>query len=98
MSEDYLATAESYRAYLDSLPDVTEEDVYCIKIIGDEFTDVHALPLVMTDAEAIDALDITFLEVYREREKYIDYKYMVAVSPVDDYGERRQLARLEILW
>lgn len=98
MSEDYLATVESYRAYLDALPDVTEDELYCVQIVGDEVTETQALVLAMTDAEAVEALDVVFLEVHGNMDDYAEYDYMVAVSPVDDAGKRRELARLELMW
>lgn len=98
MSDDYLATVKSYRAYLDSLPDVTEDDVYCIQVVGEEFTETQALVMAMNDAEAIEALDVVFLQVHLDREKYADYGYVVAVSPVDGDGERRELARIGLEW
>lgn len=96
MSEDYLATAQSFRAYLDSLPDVGEEDVYCVEIVSEEYTDTHMLVMAMTDSDAIESFDVTFLEVHRELDKYADAKYMRVIAPADAEGVRRELARISL--
>lgn len=97
MSEDYLATVESYRAYLESLPELTEDMFYYVDIVCEKLTHRHGLVLAMSDAEAIEQFDVTFLEIHRDKKGYENPEALVLVAPADSSGERREIARIDLV-
>jgi hypothetical protein len=94
--DDYLATVENYRAYLAGLPEPTDDDMYCVEIVGRDSTTRYALMFEMDDASALEVFDISFMEIYRDNSDDEFPEYMVLLSPENEYGERREVARIDL--
>ena len=92
-----IATDQGWREYIESLPEITPEMLYSVDIVCKETTHRHGLVLAMNDAQAIEQFDITFLEIHREEEGYEEPESLVLVSPEDENGERRELARIDLV-
>lgn len=92
-----IATQEGWKEYIESLPEVTPEMLYSVDIVCKDVTHRHGLVLAMNDAQAIEQFDITFLEIHREEEGYEEPEALVLVSPEDANGERRELARIDLV-
>ncbi len=92
-----IATDQGWRDYIESLPEITPEMLYSVDIVCKDKTYRHGLVLATTDAQAIEQFDITFLEIHREEEGYEDPESLVLVSPEDADGERRELARIDLV-
>lgn len=92
-----IATDQGWRDYIESLPEVTPEMLYSVDIVCKDKTYRHGLVLAVTDAQAIEQFDITFLEIHREEEGYEDPESLVLVSPEDANGDRRELARIDLV-
>jgi hypothetical protein len=90
-----LESIENYRAWLDSLPEVDEDNMYCIDIVTEDETHRHGLLLARNRGEAIEQFDITFLQHHNEKQ-YGDALYMTLVAPVDADGFKQELARIDL--
>ena len=90
-----LQSQGNYRAWLDSLPEVTEDGLYCVDIVTEDETHRHGLLLAGTRSQAIEQFDITFLQYHNEK-KYGDALYMTLVEPADDAGFKREIARIDL--
>jgi hypothetical protein len=94
MAEDYLATVESYRAYLESLPEPTEDSMYCVEVVYEEEVHTYALLFAMTEAQAIEQFDVSFMDAHNEPELGLPL-FMRLVSPVDNDGDKSEIARID---
>lgn len=92
-----IATDQGWRDYIESLPEITPEMLYSVDIVCKDKTYRHGLVLATTDAQAIEQFDITFLEIHREEEGYEEPESLVLVSPEDENGDRRELARIDLV-
>jgi hypothetical protein len=93
--DEALKTPGGFRKYLESLPEVTEEELYCIDIYAGGNRYRHQLVWPISDEEALEQMDLTFLQVHNNR-MYGKPEEMVLVSPTDPDGDRRELSRLVI--
>lgn len=91
-----LENVENYRAWLASLPEITEDSLYCIDIVTEDETHRHGLLLAGDKAQAIEQFDITFLQHYNEKQ-YGDALYMSLVEPADADGFKREIARIDLV-
>lgn len=92
-----IETQEGWKEYIESLPEITPEMLYSVDIVCKDVTYRHGLVLAVNDAQAIEQFDITFLEIHREEEGYQDPEALVLVSPEDANGDRRELARIDLV-
>jgi hypothetical protein len=91
-----IATNEGWTEYINSLPEITPEMLYTVNVVCKDAVHSHGLVLAMTEAQAIEQFDITFLEIHREEEGYEDPEALVLLTPADENGERREIARIEL--
>lgn len=92
MAEDYLDSVESYRAYLDSLPEPSMDNMYCVEIEYEEETHTHALVTAMNDTQAIEQFDISYMMAHNDEGLGAPVSVKL-VAPIVD-GERREIARI----
>ncbi len=91
-----LGSIESMRKYWEELPEVDNDDLYCIVLSGEDMEDEHYyLLMVMNDDQAYESLDASFMYTHNveSREKVTR---MTLLRPANEYGERNEMANMEV--
>jgi hypothetical protein len=91
---DYLESVETYRAYLESLPEPTTDSMYCVEVDYVEETHTIGLMTAMTEAQALEQFDITFMDAHNNPELGAPIG-MTLIAPVDSDGDRAEIARID---